>query len=155
MMSLLLTLIFLVLHLLFLYAMCGPCRLAPRQLRAVITSVAEPKLIHRSGASAHILLWSRVEIKRSISGQMSPSRFWSTEIKGKEEEEEREAIKRDRHRLSLAVNPHPPPVPLACPAVISLWGTAQLCQQLSCLVPLIHFNTQWRTHQTLCAMQDP
>lgn len=28
-------------------------------------------------------------------------------------------------------------------------------QQLSCLVPLIHFNTQWWTHQTPRATQDP
>lgn len=63
--------------------------------------------------------------------------------------------KGDHHRLFLAVNPHLPPVPLAYPTVISLWGTAQLCQQLSCLVPLIHFNTRWWTHQMPRAMQDP
>lgn len=57
--------------------------------------------------------------------------------------------KGDHHRIFLAVNLHPPPVPLAYPTVISL------CQQLSCLVLLIHFNTQWWAHQTLCAMQDP
>lgn len=59
------------------------------------------------------------------------------------EEEEREADKGGHHRLVLAVNPHLPPVPLAYPTVISLWGTALLCQQLSCLVQLIHFNTRW------------
>lgn len=61
----------------------------------------------------------------------------------------------NHHRLTLAVNPHPPPVPLAYPTVTSPWGTARLCQQLSCLVPLIHFNTQWWTHQTPRATQDP
>lgn len=52
---------------------------------------------------------------------MSPSPFWSTEIKAREEEE-REEIKGDNHRFSLAVNPHPPPVPLAHPAVTSVCG---------------------------------
>lgn len=85
---------------------------------------------------------------------MSPSRFWSTVIKAGEEEEGEE-IKGDHHRFFLAVNPRPPPVPLAYPTVISLWGTAQLSQHLSCLFPLIHFNTQWWTHQTLRALQDP
>lgn len=68
---------------------------------------------------------------------------------------EREEIKGDHRGLSLTVNPHPPPVPLAYPTVVSLWGTARLRQQLSCLVPLIHFNTQWWTHQTPRATQDP
>lgn len=61
----------------------------------------------------------------------------------------------DHRGLSLAVNPHPPPVPLARPAVISLWGTASPCQQLSCVAPLIHLNAQWRAHQTPRATQDP
>lgn len=61
----------------------------------------------------------------------------------------------DHRGLFLAVNPHLAPVPLAYPAVLSLWGTAKLCQQLSCLVPLIQFNTRRRTHQTPRAMQDP
>lgn len=99
----------------------------------------------------------------SVSKMSPKSIFGQQESKErkKEKEEEREEIKRgvgvggDHRRLPLAVNPHPPPVPLAHPTVISLWGMAGPCQQLSCLAPLIHFNTQWRAHQTLRATQDP
>ncbi len=81
---------------------------------------------------------------------MSPSRFWSTEIKGTKGRGREVGDKGDHHRPSLAVNPHPPPVPLAYPTVISLWGAAQLCQQLSCLVPLIHFNIVVKASNSAC-----
>lgn len=85
---------------------------------------------------------------------MSPSRFWSTEIKEKKKEE-REEIKRTTRDSFLLLTPT---------YLLSHWPTqlsshsgytAQLCQQLSCLVPLIHFKTRWWTHQTPRAMQDP
>lgn len=41
------------------------------------------------------------------------------------------------------------------PAVLSLWGLANPCQQRSAVAPLILWNTQRRAHQTQRATQGP
>lgn len=90
--------------------------------------------------------WDNKKKKIHRRAKCPPSRFWSTGIKEEKKKRGwREEIKRGWVGTTadcvLLLTPHPPPVPLAHPAVISLWGMADSCQQLSCFCsidPLEH-----------------
>lgn len=93
---------------------------------------------------------SSLRAKRSISQQMSPSWVWSTEIKATAEEEEREEMKVNAID-SVVVNP-PSHLLSRLPTQLSPQSGSR---QLSCLLPLILFNTGRQMHHTLRATQDP